>query len=100
MVLGSELFESPQLLRTIPALGLVPDIIVIPHFDELPTMVVNTMNLGKRKTTVVGIDGSTALVCSQAQWVVNGRGSVTCFTEGQKTRNPHVEKVTLPIALA
>ncbi len=96
MVLGSELFDFPQLWRTIPALGLIPDIIVIPHFDELPTMAINTMNLGKRKTTVVGIDGSTALVCSQAQWMVNGRGSVSVFKDGHKTRYLSGEKVPLP----
>ncbi len=96
MILGSELFDFPQLWRTIPAFGLIPGIIVIPHFDELPAWVTGTMNLGKRKTTVVGIDGSTALVYSQAQCRVYGRGGVTVFDSGHKTRYLAGEQVPLP----
>src|SRR5439155_21584729 len=36
MVLGGEVFDFPEIWRTIPALGLVPGIAVIPHFDEIP----------------------------------------------------------------
>jgi cyanophycinase len=97
MVLGSALFDFPQVWRTIPALGLVSGIIVIPHFDEIPAMAINTMNPGKRRrAAVVGIDGSTALVCSQAQWMVQGRGGVTIFQQGQKIRYLAGQQVPLP----
>jgi cyanophycinase len=86
MVLGDEVFDFPQVWRTIPALGLVPGIAVIPHFDELPSLMVGTITRGRRKSTIVGIDGTTALVGSDHQWIVSGRGSVTVFTKNGKKR--------------
>src|SRR5256714_1730134 len=96
MVLGGEVFDFPQIWRTIPALSLVPGIAIIPHFDELPALMTNTMSRIKRRVTVVGIDGSTALVRSNAHWMVLGRGGVTVFTEKQKRRYQAGEQVPLP----
>ena len=96
MVLGGEVFDFPQVWRTIPALRLVPGIAVIPHFDEIPALMTNTMSRIKRRVTVVGIDGSTALVRSNAHWMVLGRGGVTVFTEKQKRRYHAGEQVPLP----
>src|SRR6266699_2980152 len=95
MVLGGEVFDFPQVWRTIPALGLVPGIAVIPHFDELPSVMVGTITRGRRKTTVVGIDGTTALVGSGPQWIVDGRGGVTVFTKNGKQRYTEGEIVPL-----
>ncbi len=86
MVLGEEMFDFPQLWRTIPALGLVPGISVIPHFDEMPSWLTYPISPAKRKTTVVGIDGSTALIGSNGQWTVSGRGGITVFSGKSKTR--------------
>ncbi|HYX49094.1 MAG TPA: hypothetical protein VE843_05100, partial [Ktedonobacteraceae bacterium] len=79
-------FDFPQVWRTIPALGLVPGIAIIPHFDELPSLMVGTVTHGKHKSTIVGIDGTTALVGSGQQWTVFGRGSITVFTKYGKQR--------------
>src|SRR6266487_6634957 len=95
MVLGSEVFDFPQIWRTIPALGLVPGMAIIPHFDELPSLMVGTITRGRRKTTVVGIDGTTALVGSGHQWIVYGRGGVTVFTKNGKQRYTGGEIVPL-----
>ena len=95
MVLGGEVFDFPQIWRTIPALGLVPGIAVIPHFDELPSLMVGTITRGRRKSTVIGIDGTTALVGSGHQWFVYGRGSVTIFTKNGKQRYTEGEIVPL-----
>jgi cyanophycinase len=95
MVLGGEIFDFPQIWRTIPALGLVPGIAVIPHFDELPSLMVGTVTRSKRKVTVVGIDGATALVGSGDQWTVYGRGSITIFTQNGKQRYTEGEAVPL-----
>ncbi len=86
MVLGGEVFDFPQFWRTIPALSLVPRIVIIPHFDELPSFMIGTVTHGKRKTTIVGIDGTTALVGTGQQWTVFGHGSVTVFTKKGKQR--------------
>lgn len=96
MVLGSEVFDFPQVWRTIPALGVVPGIAVIPHFDEIPALMTNTMIRSKRRVTIVGIDGSTALIQSNAHWTVLGRGGVTVFTGKQKRRYLAGEQIPLP----
>jgi cyanophycinase len=95
MVLGSEVFDFPQVWRTIPALGLVPGIAVIPHFDELPSWLAGTIARSKHKATVIGIDGGTALVGSNKQWQVYGRSSVTIFTKNGKQRFTEDEVVPL-----
>jgi cyanophycinase len=95
MVLGSEVFDFPQVWRTIPALGLVPGIAVIPHFDELPSWLAGTIARSKHKVTVIGIDGATALVGSDDQWFVYGRGGVTVFTKNGKQRYTEGEVVPL-----
>jgi cyanophycinase len=95
MALGGEVFDFPQLWRTLPALGLVPGIAVIPHFDEIPAMMVNAINLRRRKVTVIGIDGSTALVKSNTGWMVLGRGGITVFRGKHKTRYLAGEQVVI-----
>ena len=95
MVLGGEVFDFPQIWRTIPALGIVPGIAIIPHFDELPSLMIGTITRGRRKSTIVGIDGTTALVGSDHQWTVYGRGGVTVFTKNGKQR--YVEGEIVPL---
>jgi cyanophycinase len=98
MVLGGEVFDFPQVWRTIPALGLVSGIAVIPHFDELPSWLAGTIVRRRHKVTVIGIDGATALVGSGDQWSVYGRGSVTVFTKNGKKRYFEDEAVSLDIS--
>jgi cyanophycinase-like exopeptidase len=74
---------------------LVPGIAVIPHFDELPSLMVGTVTRGRRKVKVVGIDRATALVGSDHQWIVYGIGSVTVFTKNGKQRYTESEVVPL-----
>lgn len=100
MVLGAELFDFPQVWRTTPALGLVPGIAVIPHFDEIPKLLTGTIARAREKLTVVGIDGATALVgnpgLAQAQWTVFGRGGITIITKHKKRRYSAGEQVSFP----
>jgi cyanophycinase-like exopeptidase len=95
MVLGGEVFDFPQVWRTIPALSLVPGIAIIPHFDEIPALMTKTMSRSKGELTIVGIDGSTALVRSNAYWTVLGRGGVTVFAGKRKRRYLAGEQVPL-----
>lgn len=98
MVLGGEFFDFPQVWRTRPALGMVPDIAVIPHFDELPSFFAeNAIKAAAGKITVVGVEGATALVGSQHGWTVRGTRGVTVFEKKSKVR--YTEGQTVPLAL-
>jgi cyanophycinase len=95
MVLGEAIFDFPQLWRALPALGLVPGIAVIPHYNELPSFLSNAAVWAMRKQKVVGIDGGTALVWANAQWTVLGNGRVTVFTQRHKQHFTAGERVPL-----
>lgn len=96
MVMGGELFDVPQIWRTIPALGLVPSVLVIPHFDEIPGIVSTLTSTMRRGSTIVGIDGMTALVRHDGRYTVSGRGGVTVFTDGGRKRYVDGQQVSLP----
>ncbi len=59
------------------ALGLVPGVIVAPHFDILPKRLVDMWaSLVPPGHRLLGIDEDTALIRSNPTWVVRGRGRV------------------------
>ncbi len=69
-----------------PGFGLLPHTIVLPHFDEYPSMVARVVQgLVGRGLTVVGVDGGTALVRHRPadggpdELAAVGRGSVTIW---------------------
>ena len=80
MALVGQLLDFPRVWRALPALGLVPGLAVIPHFDELPRWLTGMAGRAGGATTVVGIDGSTALVGAGGAWQALGIGRVTVFT--------------------
>jgi cyanophycinase len=96
MVLGGAFFDFPQIWRTRPALGLVPGIVVIPHFDELPKAMASTIGGSRRKEVVIGIDGGTALIVSDGFRIVQGKGGVTVFNGPRRVRYQAGETLTVP----
>lgn len=96
MVLGGSVLDFPLLWRTLPGLGLAPNTTVIPHFNQVPALLPSIIHLIQRKTTLIGIDGGTALVGSSREWRVYGRNSVTVFAGRQKRRYLAGEQVLLP----
>jgi cyanophycinase len=66
--------------------SLLPGSFVIPHFDEIPRMMLHGMRLVAGRLTVIGIEGSTALVCGPDGLSVRGRGSVTLILDGKEQR--------------
>lgn len=97
MVMGAALFDFPKFWHTIPALGLAPGLVIIPHFDEIPKVMLATLNHTNQETTVVGVDGSTALVGHKGGWTVYGKGAVTVFEQKNKTRYTERQIVQLPL---
>lgn len=96
MVMGGAIFDFPKLWQTIPALGMAPGLAIIPHFDEIPHMMLSTLKYAHEKITVVGVDGSTALVGRAGGWTVYGQKGVTVFAGKQRIRYAEGETVLLP----
>ncbi len=95
MVLAGHMLAWPQFRRTIPALGLAPGIAIIPHFDEIPGWITSIVPMVPKGVTVVGVEGSTALVGSEQSWMVCGRGSITVFAGESKQQYHAGESVPL-----
>lgn len=97
MVMGAALFDFPKFWQTHPALGLAPGLVIIPHFDEIPKMMLATLNHKNQETTVVGVDGTTGLIGHAGGWTVYGKGGVTVFTQSERVRYTEGEQVKLPL---
>src|SRR5260370_26485806 len=69
MVLGGEVFDFPKVWRTLPALGLVPGIAVIPHFDEAPSWLLSWMPHARTNVTGVGLVVSPPPVACHGLWM-------------------------------
>ena len=67
--------------------GLLPNTVVLPHFDEFPSLArdVVTRLIGRGRN-VVGVDGATALVRHRDRFRAVGRGSVTVWGPEGKGR--------------
>jgi len=87
MILGGWIPGRPSggsLSIWLRAFGLVPEALILPHFDEMPGWI--TAPLGwfrPRRSMLVGIDGGTALIGKtpgpirgDGAWQVRGRGRV------------------------
>ncbi len=97
MAMGAALFDFPKFWQTMPALGLAPGLVIIPHFDEIPKVMFATLNHTNQKTTVVGVDGSTGLVGHAGGWTVYGAGAVTVFEQKERVRYTAGQQVRLPL---
>ena len=84
MILGGYVTEFsvkagvPWINRWHASFALVPEAIVVPHYDEFPEVMVSLM-FGRRPpgSYLIGIDGHTALVGLDHAWQVLGAGRVT-----------------------
>jgi cyanophycinase-like exopeptidase len=83
----------PSVRQWQPSFALVPQAIVIPHYNEFPEMMSGLMFRNRPEGTfVIGIDGHTALVGSGEDWHALGKGRVTIrrgseshkYSDGQK----------------
>lgn len=87
--------------ETVPALGIVPGVCVIPHFDRIehyrPGALAALREQRKPGVVLLGIDELTAAVCIDCEWRVSGRGTVLIVTDvGEMTC---AAGETLPLAL-
>jgi cyanophycinase len=70
------------------ALGLVPGIVVMPHYDAMPETLIAPLALAVPGDSVlVGIDENTALVGRDGIWQVGGSGRVTIWRGSRRERH-------------
>ncbi len=69
-----------------PAFGLLPETVILPHFDEFGATFASGVHAVLGDRTLVGIDGYTALVRGPAGDTVAGAGGVTVWRKAHKTR--------------
>jgi cyanophycinase len=82
MVMGESI---PGMLRWREAFKLFPNAVIIPHYDEMPAWLGRLVRLlARRKTTLYGIEGYTALLVNGNGLKVIGRGSVTVWARSGK----------------
>jgi cyanophycinase len=69
-------------------LGLVPNVIILPHYDAIPeTLVAPVVLAAPAGAIVVGIDEETALVGRDGTWQAQGRGRVTVWRGRRRERH-------------
>ena len=87
MIMGAYIPTFSLKNRWHTSFGLLPNVVVIPHYDEFPAVMVNMM-FGRRPagSFVIGIDGRTALVGLEQAWQVMGAGCVT-VRRGKETQH-------------
>jgi cyanophycinase len=76
-------------------LGLVPGVVVMPHYDAIPETLIAPLALAAPADfLVVGIDENTAAVGRPGAWQVQGRGRVTVWRGSRRERHRAGESVS------
>jgi cyanophycinase len=74
MIMGERI---PGLVRWQNGFGLIPNAVIVPHYDEIPHSFLSGIKLvAGKKRTIIGIEGFTALIQDGASYLVLGRGAV------------------------
>lgn len=94
MMLGSCTYDPYALhagrpFTTVPALGFLPGLFIIPHFDNDWMFAARTREEFRKLIpdglVMLGIDENTALLCLNGKWSVWGAGGVTLWPEDGET---------------
>jgi cyanophycinase-like exopeptidase len=72
--------------RPADALGVVPDIAVLPHFETFGHRWVESAQRELPGVTLLGIDERSAAVCKDDAWWAAGPGAVTVINGSKTTR--------------
>ena len=86
MIFGERIPTSLFSNKWQPAFNFLPGAFIIPHFDEIPRMMLHGMRLVAGKLKVIGIPASTALVCGPDGASVQGVNAVTLIDDGHETQ--------------
>ena len=95
MIFGERFPNFPIPWPWHPAFNYLPGAVVMPHFDEINSGFIGAIKAMIGTATLVGIDGNTALVYHNGQFIVAGSGSILVWNT-QKKRYRNGEGVSLP----
>lgn len=95
MIWGEMIPTFPTLFPFQPVFNYLPRTIIIPHFDEMPGGVLSYGRALLGRRTLVGIEGNTALVCSNKGYTVAGSGGVAVWDRRRKERYTAGQAVAL-----
>lgn len=74
MIMGERI---PGIVRWQKGFGLVPNAVIVPHYDEIPNSFLSGIRLmAGKKMTIIGIEGFTALIQDGDRYLVQGKGAV------------------------
>jgi cyanophycinase len=74
MIMGERI---PGMLKWQKGFSLVPNAVIVPHYDEIPNSFLSGVRLvAGKKMTIIGIEGFTALIQEEDRYIVQGRGAV------------------------
>jgi hypothetical protein len=68
------------------ALGLVPGVAVLPHFETFGHRWIESAERGRDDVTLLGIDERTAALWHDGAWRALGAGGVTVIRGGERRR--------------
>jgi cyanophycinase len=68
------------------AFDFLENAFIIPHFDEMPGLISRLVPALVKDMTMVGIEGNTALVCTNQDLRIEGCGGVTIGRSATRTR--------------
>lgn len=92
MIMGEHIPGFPGMK---PAFGLLPGVVIMPHFDEIPKGMINLLHIFVRgELTLLGIEGNTALVGGEDGYQVVGLGGVMVWNHKVKRRYTQGEQVS------
>jgi len=92
MIMGERIPGFPGMK---PAFGLLPGVVIMPHFDEIPKGMINSLHkLIRDEHTLLGIEGNTALVRADEKYQVVGSGGVVVWNQRGKKRYTQGEPVS------
>lgn len=85
MIFGQKLASSPLNWSLDEGFGLLPSVFIIPHYDEIPRLIKGGLPYVSPTLSLIGIEGNTALVCTDEGCRVIGAGKVYLSTAHQTT---------------
>ena len=84
MMMGEQI---AGLVHRSPGFNLLPGAVILPHYDEIPEMMISAVSLFlPGDLSMLGIEGSTALICWPDHCQAKGQGGVTVWNQRHKTR--------------